>query len=775
MQSLYLRDDLEAAMRTGELGAPGDDGMFSALSAVEGEVYRRSARRRTSRVVIAGKTYFAKVHEGVGWREIAKNLLSGKRPVLGARHDFEASQRLCARGVAVPGVAAFGERGVNPARRRSFAIHDALDGFHSLEDVGNGWLVNPPSVESKRAVLTAAGRLTAAMHAAGVFHRDYYACHLMADTAKLANGEAELAVIDLHRAEVHRRLSRRARVRDLGALLYSTSGMPLTERDRLRFVAAYAGTTGAVELRRRGAFWRAVLRRAERLHARAVVGGVATGAAALAGTGIASVGRLADLDRDPPLPFRFDVTLDSLNGADVHRQVALGTVVRSALGRLVYSRDALVYSRDALGKGSVRAICTAVLRSQPGRRLVLHAVVDSREMILKAFFGPRGDRDSTREHRGVKALRESGVATPELVGIGRGGAAHILAFELLEDAREPSVGDVGELLATLARMHHGGIWQRDLHPGNFLVSGRRLFAIDGSGVAVSRTVGGARRLADVVRLLAHYPSDTLGSLAPLTAAYEDAAGVALPKRPSGDLYDRVAAARRHRLAKFMAKASRECTAFSVREEPRRRVVVERGDDDPRLVDIVADPDRAVSSGEPLKRGNTAVAVRCGDFVVKRYNVKDPWHRHRLRWRSTRALNAWCAGHGLRFAGLATPRPRALIEMRRPQVGEAVAFLVVDHVEGEPLDLAVEPDLNDAVARLFGAWRELRFAHGDTKASNFVVKDGDIYILDLDAAAFHPRGWRFVRAHRRDRVRFLANWPDAPESIRDALGAAGERA
>ena len=736
MQSLYLRDDLEAAMRTGELGAPGNDGMFSALSAVEGEVYRRSARRRTSRVVIAGKTYFAKVHEGVGWREIAKNLLSGKRPVLGARHDFEASQRLRARGVAVPGVAAFGERGVNPARRRSFAIHDALDGFCSLEDVGNGWLVDPPSVESKRAVLTEAGRLTAAMHAAGVCHRDYYACHLMADTAKLANAEAELAVIDLHRAEVHRRLSRRARVRDLGALLYSTSGMPLTERDRLRFAAAYAGTTGAVELRRRGAFWRAVLRRAERLRTRAVVSGVATGAAALAGTGIASVGRLADLDRDPPLPFRFDMTL---------------------------------------GKGSVRAICTAVLRAQPGRRLVLRAVVDSREVILKAFFGPRGDRDSTREHRGVKALCESGVATPELLGIGRGGAAHILAFELLEDAREPSVGDVGELLTTLARMHHGGIRQRDLHPGNFLVSGRRLFAIDGSGVAVSKTVGGASRLADVVRLLAHYPSDTLGSLAPLTAAYEDAAGVALPKRPPGDLYERVAAARRHRLAKFMAKASRECTAFSVREEPRRRVVVERGDDDPRLVDIVADPDRAVSSGEPLKRGNTAVAVRCGDLVVKRYNVKDPWHRHRLRWRSTRALNAWCAGHGLRFAGLATPRPRALIEMRRPQVGEAVAFLVVDHVEGEPLDLAVEPDLNDAVARLFGAWRELRFAHGDTKASNFVVKDGDIYVLDLDAAAFHPRGWRFVRAHRRDRVRFLANWPDAPESIRDALGAAGERA
>lgn len=739
MLSLYLRDDLEAVVRTGESGAPGDDGVFCALSAVEGEVYRRSARRRTSRVVIAGKPYFAKVHEGVGWREIAKNLLSGKRPVLGARHDFEASRRLYARGVAVPGVAAFGERGVNPARRRSFAIHDALDGFRSLEDVGHGWLATPPSVKLKRAVLAEAARLTAAMHAAGVCHRDYYACHLMADAAKLAQGEAEIAVIDLHRAEVHRRLSSRARARDLGALLYSSLGMPLTERDRLRFVAAYAGTTGAVELRRRGGFWRAVLRRAERLHARADVVGVAAGAEALAGTGVASVGRLADLDRDPPLPFRFDVTL---------------------------------------GTGGVRAICAAVLRAQPGRRLVLRAVVDGREMILKAFFGPRGDRDSTRERRGVIALRESGVATPELLGIGRGGAAHILAFELLEDAREPSVGDVGKLLAALARMHRRGIRQRDLHPGNFLVSGSDLFAIDGGGVAVSRTVSGARRLADVARLLAHYPSDTLGSLAPLTAAYEDAAGVALPNRPSGDLYGRVAAARRHRLGKFMAKASRECTAFSVREEPRCRIVVGRGDDDPRLMDIVADPDRAVSSGEPLKHGNTAVTVRCGDFVVKRYNVKDPWHRHRLRWRRTRAQNAWRAGHGLRFAGLATPRPRALIETRSPEVGEAVAFLVVDHVEGVRLDLiegAAGAGLKGVLARMFSAWRELRFEHGDTKASNFVVKDGEIYVLDLDAAAFHRSGWRFARSHRRDRDRFLANWLDAPTSFRDALGAAGEPA
>ena len=744
MQSLYLRDDLQAAVRTGEL-AVSDDDVFAALSATEGEVYRRSARRRTSRVVIGDKTYFAKVHEGVGWREIAKNLLAGKRPVLGARHDFEASRRLRAEGVAVPEVAAFGERGVNPARRRSFAIHDALEGFCSLEDVGHARLWGA-AIELKRALLIEAGRLTAAMHAAGVCHRDYYACHLMANAAKLGRGEAELAVIDLHRAEVHRRLSRRARVRDLGALLYSTSAMPLTERDRLRFVAAYAGTVASVELRHRGGFWRAVVRRAERLHARAVVSGLASGAAAIAGAEVASVGRLADLDRDPPLPFRFDLTL---------------------------------------GEGGVRAICTAVLRAQPGRRTVLRATVDGRELILKAFFGPRADRDSRRERRGVTALRESGVATPELLGIGRGGGARILAFELLDDAREPSVGDVEELLATLARMHRGGIRQRDLHPGNFLVSGTRVFAIDGGGVAVSKLVRGARCVSDVARLLAHYPSHALGSLAALTTAYEGAAGVVLPKRTVDHLDARVARARRHRLAKFMAKTHRDCTAFSVREEPRRRIVVERGDDDPWLEDIIADPDRAVASGEPLKRGNTAAAVRCGDFVVKRYNVKDPWHRH------PPAVAEHPGAQGLACG----PRPAV-----RRLGNAATACLDRDAPPSSRRGRRVSrrrPCRGGAArsGRRWGMHRSglERRAGADVRR----VAGTAIRARGHQGKQLRRQGWRHLQVlgSRRRRlppprmavspgrigataVRFLANWPDPPASLRDAVtaepGVGGER-
>ena len=734
---LYLRDDLEAAVRCGESGSPrSDEEVFKILSAVEGQVYRRSAGRRTSRVVIGGRSYFAKVHEGVGWREIAKNLLAGKRPVIGARHEYEANLRLGAHGVAVPALAAFGERGANPARRHSFAICDALDGYASLEDVGLGWLGGAPDVKLKRTLLTEAGRLTAAMHAAGVCHRDYYACHLMANTAKLAHAEVELAIIDLHRAQVYRRLPRRARIRDLGALMYSASALRLTRGDRMRFVAAYAGSRAGVEMRRRGEFWRAVVRRAERLHGRAVDGGLATGDGALVGSGVASIGRLADLGRDPPLPFRFDVDL---------------------------------------GGGAVRAVCDTVFRIQPGRRLVLRAAVEGRELILKAFFGRRGDRDWAREQRGAKALEASGVATPKVLGAGRGGGARLVAFEALDGSRAPAAGDVGELLDILGQLHRHGIRQRDLHLGNFLVTGTGVFAIDGANVKVSKTVSAARRLADIARLLAHFRSQDLGPAVGLMGTYEEATGAALPKHANARLDARVARARRHRIARFLDKTERDCTEFAVRKEAGRLVVVARGDDDPHLAAIVADPEAAASRGEVLKRGNTASAFRCGAFVVKRYNVTSRWHRRRIRLRASRARRAWRAGHGLAFAGLSTPRPRALIEMTRPGVGEAAAFLVVDHVEGARLDEAAErapadPVLLAKLAGMFQVWGELRFVHADTKASNFVVNDGTVFVLDLDAAKFcSGRWWNFARRHRRDRARFLANWTDVPPSLREAIG------
>jgi len=739
MRRLYLRDDLKAAIETGALAtasiAPA--GIVDALSALDGAVLRHTARRRTLRAVIAGNPYFAKAHDGVGWKEIAKNLMVLKRPVLGARDEFEACRRLAERGVAAPTVAAFGEYGTNPARRRSVILCDALEGFVSLEDVGNAWTKGSPPPGFKQRLVKAVGRLTAEMHAAGVNHRDYYACHLLADQGALDRGDPGLAVIDLHRAQVRVAAPRRWRRRDLAALLYSVSTMPLTSRDRLRFVAAYTGNRPAAELRRRRRFWSSVERRAERLRAKAARKGVAMpGGWARESGEIATVSRLADLGRTPPLPLRFDADF---------------------------------------GDGPVRVVCTGLFRAQPGRRLVLRAELDGREVVLKAFFGRRGSRDFERERVGLATLAATAVATPRVLGTGRGGGARLLAVEYLADAAAPSAVDAEALVEALAHLHAAGVRQRDLHVDNFLVRGERVVAIDGGGVRRGRAVSAGQGWADVARLLAHFPDPGTSALKRQARRYAETrgGGVSLDEECLAVLVDR---ARRRRVAKWIEKTVRDCSAFAVSRDADRFVAVGRDDGDPALHAVLADPERAMAAGTPVKRGNTATVVRYGDLVIKRYNVKNRLHGWRQKLRASRARRAWKAGHGLCFAGIPTARPRALVEMRRPRVGAAASYLVLDHVEGTPLADAVarrgfDTDLQVGIAALLRAFRAVHLNHGDMKASNFVVKGSEVYVLDLDAARFESGARRFARFHARDRDRFLANWDDGDARLGAVLAEA----
>ena len=261
--TLFLRDDIKDALDSKALGPVADS--FDALYGVEGVTYRRTRHRRTLRVAIADRTYFAKLHDGVGWHEVFKNLIQLKLPVLGAENEFASCRHLAQANISAPKVAAYGRRGWNPATRRSFTICDAFEGYISLEDVAQRWQSQPPSLRLRRALLRQVALFTRAMHAAGVNHRDYYLCHLLVDVDRLSTGDIRLAVIDLHRAGVRRRVPKRWLRRDLAALLYSSASAGLSQRDWFRFVRDYAAKRPAAVIRNDRALWDAVVSRAERL------------------------------------------------------------------------------------------------------------------------------------------------------------------------------------------------------------------------------------------------------------------------------------------------------------------------------------------------------------------------------------------------------------------------------------------------------------------------------------------------------------------------------
>ncbi|MDR0674533.1 MAG: lipopolysaccharide core heptose(I) kinase RfaP [Zoogloeaceae bacterium] len=211
---------------------------FATVEALQGQVFRELAGRRTLRTEIDGRGYFVKIHRGVGWGEIFKNLLSLRAPVLGARNEWRAAERLTELGVDTLRVAAFGERGINPARQHSFIVTEELAPTVSLEDYCRDWPCTPPAI--KRALIERVADMARRMHEGGVNHRDYYLCHFLLHTdPPPAPAVLRLSLIDLHRAQVRRLLPLRWRRKDLAGLYFSALDIGLTRRDLLRFSRAY--------------------------------------------------------------------------------------------------------------------------------------------------------------------------------------------------------------------------------------------------------------------------------------------------------------------------------------------------------------------------------------------------------------------------------------------------------------------------------------------------------------------------------------------------------
>lgn len=242
---------------------------FAEVEQLQGQVYRELEGRRTLRTEVDGRGYFVKIHRGIGWGEIAKNLLTAKLPVLGAGQEWRAVRRLHEAGVATMTAVAYGERGGNPATQHSFIVTEELAPTVSLEDFSLDWTHNPPAPPLKRALLEEVAKMTGTMHRAGVNHRDCYICHFLLHTDKpVSADDFRLSLIDLHRAQTRTAITRRWRNKDLAALYFSALDIGLTRRDKLRFLRGYFCRPLRQILRDEARLLAWLERKAEKLYAR---------------------------------------------------------------------------------------------------------------------------------------------------------------------------------------------------------------------------------------------------------------------------------------------------------------------------------------------------------------------------------------------------------------------------------------------------------------------------------------------------------------------------
>lgn len=201
----------------------------------------------------------------------------------------------------------------------------------------------------------------------------------------------------------------------------------------------------------------------------------------------------------------------------------------------------------------------------------------------------------------------------------------------------------------------------------------------------------------------------------------------------------------------------------------------------------AGPDALIARGRMLKDGDRCTVARLDmpggeTFTVKRYNFKGPLHTAVHCVMRSRAAWCWMNAQRLITAGLPSAVPVACLEERMAGVFRLRSCLVSRFVPGRSLlDLVNDGSLNedglaraaDQFAAIWHALGNLGIAHGDMKASNFIVDDaGTLRLIDLDGMRrVRVTGW-LGRERRNDLARFMRNWQGRPEVaalFRDRIG------
>ncbi len=261
---LYLRQDFQTAWK-------GLD-PFEKVEQLEGEIFRQLEARKTLCFKQDGKSFFVKIHRGVGWKEIIDNLIRLRKPVLGAENEYQAIRKLESLGVDTMTAVAYGKKGCNPARQKSFIVTEDLVDTISLEDYCADWVQNPPPFRLKKNLVEKLADVSRLLHSNGVNHRDYYICHFLLHipdgTGNVNPDNFRVHLIDLHRSQIRETTPKRWIRKDIAGIYFSALDIGLTQKDIFRFIKVYTGLPLRQALSQYQWLWAGLQRKAQSLYER---------------------------------------------------------------------------------------------------------------------------------------------------------------------------------------------------------------------------------------------------------------------------------------------------------------------------------------------------------------------------------------------------------------------------------------------------------------------------------------------------------------------------
>ena len=439
--------------------------------------------------------------------------------------------------------------------------------------------------------------------------------------------------------------------------------------------------------------------------------------------------------------------------------------------------------------------CNELIRVVPGKRIVFLGAFSSKKelnekVIIKTFVHPsRAKKHWLREQAGSELLSDNQIITPELISQRLSDeGVYFLIFRYIEGQnlaefwaennqfeRDQKLKD---LMPVLEQHHRAGLAHQDLHYGNFFLAKEdAIYTLDGEEVkAGPAPLKKKTRLKNLALFLAQTFDLTQTTSLSLLNDYISLASLSLKKQEPAQFLQWIKDYHQARINQYLKKILRECTEVIYEQKQKSYTLCRREYHNQGIQQLLDDPELFFQneSSVYLKQGNTctvkSVLVDNERYVIKRYNPKGIAYELKHKGQISRARKSWINAHLLRFMGILTPEPVALIE-QSPALGKRCSYFICQYQEGQsswdffcddsnPGKQKLDKEKQLAADELIATLQKLceyHITHGDLKGSNFLIHNNKAWILDLDAMTQHKMNWRFEKVWQRDRLRFLKNW------------------
>lgn len=339
-----------------------------------------------------------------------------------------------------------------------------------------------------------------------------------------------------------------------------------------------------------------------------------------------------------------------------------------------------------LKKNEAFLLCEHLLKIVPKRRTVLSGKWETQEVLAKLFYRTfHINRHLQRETAGCLAIAKAGIPTPELLYTGKtkDGSVGVLLFEYIHpisslrdvwnasESPEDKKHLFRQLLDIIAKMHHAGLKQCDLHLDNFFIHNDTLYAIDGASIKQNRnghSLSKEESLNNLGLLFAQLTTQDYSITGTLFTDYVKARAWDDTARIHEELQRQIQQQLEWRFNKYFAENlfretdkvvfQRSCRHFMLCKKTEYTTAMESFLDSPEQ--LLHSPSSQLVNKDAFSE-KFRVQIANKEFVVHRYSRKGIYNAALSCFRMSPAAYAWQKAHRDASLDQAATKPIALLE------------------------------------------------------------------------------------------------------------------